>query len=449
MSGKYIPPHMRNKVESKESISNTPQRRKSGHSNLNLSIPEILSLPCPSRCREWMEVDEKVCMHHEYYTTTTTQVLADYFSSSAEFLDWLRVKRQPGDGNYHINCCFEKRIKDIKKTDDNHDVRYASLQDGVKDLFNRFLRYAADIDIGTGYVNSALDIANANGCFSFLDLGFAPDPNKGGNVYPKSMDDIVDLDGNPRFKVLTNDVVELARNKDIDIKNYFEDMPIQAGFDLVIVGITTSGSNQKKVDEMDELELKNLLHFSQLLLAFRHLKSGGQILIRMHLGLRLVDIHILALLLECFTGNFKFTKPLTEFAMRKTYWMRLEGFNPSADAVARLEQLIKAGCPAPYAPISRDDPNLLNNPILVTDSIEVLLDKYGTKMLQILNEMWKQQRSVLDGIMEGLTDRVCFRCRKGCRPCQKCRNVVLTTVLRAVHNVGLRLKQTHKNLLME
>ena len=75
----------------------------------------------------------------------------------------------------------------------------------AKPLFNRFLRYACDIDNGVHFAAKAAAIASERGSCWFLDFGFAPggmsemllaahpaiqgvgvtlDPAEGGNAFP-------------------------------------------------------------------------------------------------------------------------------------------------------------------------------------------------------------------------------------------------------------------------
>lgn len=463
MSAKYIPPHLRKSNEASTvavAMSQLSLAESKKVSVVNLSIPEILLLKCPIRCQPWILDNETVCEHHAFYRHERTTAISNFFASSPEFLPWLQVKRMDKDGDKLISQQFQRSKTNIRNGDEVQGGRSSSHQSNIPTLFNRFLRYAADIDNGTGYVANASKISEETKSFSFLDIGFAPggmvsllldahpsikgiginlDPAKGGNVFPEEL--ICD-----RFQVLTNDVIELARNPDLDFLSLFPDLGVSL-FDLVIVGITTSGSSQEKVDGVDELELKNLLHFSQLLLAFKYLKAGGQILIRMHLGLRLVDMHMLAFLLENFTGEAKSTKPLTEFAMRKTCWLSISGFVPSPDAVDRLSLLVQPDQASPYASVINGSEKL-NSAILIHENHQEMLKKYGSKMVAILEPMWYLQRRVIEAVMNGMKDKVCGYCRKGERPCSGCQRKVPPPILNAVVAVKTRLDSSSRNLLM-
>ena len=78
------------------------------------------------------------------------------------------------------------------------------------------------------------------------------------------------------------------------------------GFDFVIVGITIHQGHLLGRDEEEggimghANELKDRLHFAQLYFAFKYLKPGGMILMRHHMSVRLVDFHLLALMLSLF-----------------------------------------------------------------------------------------------------------------------------------------------------
>lgn len=52
--------------------------------------------------------------------------------------------------------------------------RWDSRQENIAPLFNRFLRYALDIDLGLGLVEHAVELARRQGSCRFLDIGFAP-----------------------------------------------------------------------------------------------------------------------------------------------------------------------------------------------------------------------------------------------------------------------------------
>ncbi|KAJ3318971.1 hypothetical protein HDV06_006786 [Boothiomyces sp. JEL0866] len=350
-----------------------------------------------------------------------------------EFVKWLRVKRLPQENRF-ISAVFRKKNVDTKTG------RYHSQVQATSDLFERFLRYAIDIDLGLNYVDKARGIEN----FKFLDIGFAPggmsylllkldntagvginlNVEKGGNVYPTNFDEM------DRYKVVIGDVIDIARQSckgetlaiglDITLPQ----------FDLCIIGITTSGSQQKK-EAQDELELKNMLYFSQFLVSLKSLKEGGSLLVRMHLGLRLVDLHLMTVLAKCFK-SLKSYKPMTEFAMRKTYWVYCEGYSKDQGIIDRLEVLVKS-TKNPYEinydslsmsqlslsdkPRSQkqllQDAELLN-PILITEPISEILKQYGEAIKSTQRQMWKQQRIILEQMMLGKYDRgnICSKCRR-------------------------------------
>jgi hypothetical protein len=469
---KYIPPHRRQKQQ-------------------EVSLQEILLLPCSARCKEWLFEGESVCLHHKFNRRKSTLKIAEYFNKEPVFIKWLQCKKQTGQGHPLINKCFARKVYSEQKEDQLFGKRSSSVQVKVCSLFNRFLRYAADIDNGTNYAAKAAAVANLNQDFCFLDLGFAPGgmvallldahpkirgigvnlaPEKGGNVYPLFLDHVYEnetflqaykrcqnqdlesmvgnlsFSGDKRFKSIEMDVIELAQSG-LDLLNLEGFKVNNAGLDLCIVGITTSGSNQE--GEMDELDLKNLLHFAQLLLGLKFLKPGGQLLIRLHLGLRLVDLHILALLLECFE-NHVVTKPYSEFAMRKTIWLHCDGYVYSQDAIDRITVLINQKDPYAESTVMDDSTGdyQLNNASLVNLSIDEIFSNYGEQILKLLAPMWEAQYLILMYIMQGKSARLCYECRSGRSDCTKCYDAAPLCVIEAVRKVNEKLSQTNENLIL-
>ncbi|KAJ3250917.1 hypothetical protein HK103_003055 [Boothiomyces macroporosus] len=433
------------------------------------TVEDILGYPCLNRCREWMQEDEIICKHHAFFYMNDTMEIAKYYSSSQlhnssndtlnepdddEFLKWLRVKRLPQENRF-ISAVFKKKNVDTKSE------RYHSQTKAIGDLFERFLRYAVDIDLGLNYVEKAKGIEN----FQFLDIGFAPggmsylllkldncrgvginlNVEKGGNVYPDNFNHM------DRYNVVIGDIIDIAR-QNLDAGIDFN----TPQFNLCIIGITTSGSQQKK-EAQDELELKNMLYFSQFLVSLKSLKENGSLLVRMHLGLRLVDLHLMTVLAKCFK-SLKSYKPMTEFAMRKTYWVYCEGYSRDQGIIDRLETLVRSP-KNPYeidydllevSKLSISQEKLsqkdtlrkaqLLNPILITEPVNEILKQYGQTIKAAQVDMWRQQRIILEQMMLGKFDRVCFNCRKR-SICNKCRRNVPAEIIQGVERVNEAIKQ--------
>ncbi|KAJ3268904.1 hypothetical protein HDV01_002103 [Terramyces sp. JEL0728] len=448
MSKKYIPPQKRVKPA---------------------TVEEILGYPCLNRCREWMQPDEVICKHHAFLYMKDTLEIAKYYSSANnpinnsndtlneldddEFIKWLRVKRLPQENRF-ISAVFRKRTTDTKTE------RYHSQVQATADLFERFLRYAVDIDLGLNYVSCANGIPDYN----FLDIGFAPggmsylllklnntsgvginlNVEKGGNVYPSNFDSM------DNFKVVVGDVIDIARQSCSPVSTNHAPVDFNIPqFNLCIIGITTSGSQQKK-EAQDELQLKNMLYFSQFLISLKSLKENGSLLVRMHLGLRLVDLHLMTVLVKCFKSSRSY-KPMTEFAMRKTYWVYCEGYQRDQGIIDRLQVLVNSTT-NPYEinydllemsklSLSEKKPQKeiladaeLQNPTLITESIHEILEKYGTNIKDTQRNMWRAQRTILEQMIQGKFDRVCFNCKKG-TICSKCRRNVPPEIIQGVEKV--------------
>lgn len=274
-------------------------------------------------------------------------ILAYYTARSAVFRHWTET-RQQGISNPYVSAFFEGKER-------GRDSGLRSSAQASKPLFNRFLRYACDIDNGVQFSARAAEIAERQGCCWFLDFGFAPGgmselllaahpavrgvgvtlaPEEGGNSYP---DDFASSKGG-RFVPVVADVIRMARDG-ASVAAAAGLPPDFPGFDLVIVGITI----HQKAEGEEYNELKDLLHLCQLALTWPAIRPGGACLMRMHLSLRLIDFHLLGFMLTHFAGDggptaghtpgagvAAATKPMSEFAMRKTFWVLYQGFDPAA-----------------------------------------------------------------------------------------------------------------------
>lgn len=128
----YIPPHRRNKQQSE--VRNQPESNQINH-----SLPKLLSIKCQQRCQEWMvpAISTSHCPHHIYLLNPITEAItAFYAGKSPKFMRWFTLKRIPTE---NIAKIFYKKLHYKKERKRDKDVDIAS-------LYNRFLRYAADID---------------------------------------------------------------------------------------------------------------------------------------------------------------------------------------------------------------------------------------------------------------------------------------------------------------
>lgn len=482
----------------------------SGSHAPHLTLKQLVELPCGKRCEEWMysDLDEEAakkaaqdvrntpshCPHHRYLLHPETLLIAQTFDEqsgkmdrrassgtgdktnqhhpSTIFYEWLLTRRYLAERNPNIQAMFSRRNAGFAKADVHG--RTDSKVQNIGPLFDRFIRYAADIDSGLGYVKFAKDQATANGDFTFIDIGFAPggmaalltdvhksvrgvgyslEPEKGGNVHPAKL-------GDGRFNPILGDVIALARDDEkVNLAHALPNGPGEKfpGFDFLIAGITTSGSDQAGEMSMDEVDLKDLLHFSQLYVAFKNLRTDGQgsLLMRMHLGLRAVELHILAFVLENFSShavvqpgypNAIGHKPLTEFAMRKTFWVFAKGFAPKPDAASRLKALLQADPKkilySPFRDKSLPESELLS--LFPKSTIPSLLNIYAEKATRILQPQWSAQLKSLRHLMASRdhSDKLCGRCRGHLMDghgsgkwCHKCERGMMPIVLDAIVRV--------------
>ena len=321
----------------------------------------------------------------------------------------------------------------------------------AKPLFNRFLRYACDIDGGTRYTARAAAIAEERGACWVLDWGFAPGgmaelllaahprihvvgvtlaPETGGNAFPP---EFAQGKGG-RFTCVIADVIAMARagERVVDAAAAAGLPPSFPGtFDLVIIGITIHDGD---AIGRGKVLLKDSLYLSQLALTWPCLRDGACLLTRMHMSLRLIDLHYAAWMMRHFrgcgndgggsgagAGVAAAAKPASEFAVRKTFWCLWEGFSSAAAAAhgseARLARAVAADAAGDGAYACAG--GRYATPALHDESVAAMLAEYGPALVALLEPAWRVQASAMEGLIAGLKDRFCSRHLAGrCRgPC--------------------------------
>lgn len=178
---------------------------------------------------------------------------------------------------------------------------------------------------------------------------------------------------------------------------------------------------------------------------------------RHHMSVRLVDFHFLALMLSLFkpelaitntmkqnsskTSSIKpapkenqiseleptilATKPMAEFAIRKTFWVVYQGFDRSScderGILGIMQELLHAEpLKGPYTLNEELESKPYFNPILCgrNQDLESLLAEYGEQAIRVLETVWQMQVVALQGFMDGKKDRFC-RYGNTCRQWQR------------------------------
>ena len=101
-------------------------------------------------------------------------MLRDFFSRSEVFASWEKTR---GDGwtNQNVANFFNKKKTSHDNERDRGKKGHGTDMRKIRQLFNRFYRYAYDINNGVDYVARAAKIAEETGSCDFLDFGFAPE----------------------------------------------------------------------------------------------------------------------------------------------------------------------------------------------------------------------------------------------------------------------------------
>jgi len=336
--------------------------------------------------------------------------LCEYYTKHDSVFAELQENKETGRDNKYVKTffAFKDKNKDSSRTH----------RENIPSLFRRFYRYAVDIDLGTNFVQNFVEMKGT----LFLEFGFAPGgmskllldrddafsgvgvtlpPGMGGNVYP---DDFLH---HPQYNAVEADVINLANS---GLENIEATLGTKM-MDLSIIGITI----HQPFDEFDHLD--HQLIYSQLYFSLLYLKDGGSLLIRHKIGLSLIHTHLMILFLELFDGEPVFHKPLTEFAIRKTYWVLWKGFNreklkegQTLEKCLHLLSEVLKGNRSGYD-YNGGETKEYYNACLITRSIEEVVEVHGQALLDLQHPMWVIQSQALKAYMNGKKDRPCRRGR--------------------------------------
>ena len=127
------------------------------------------------------------------------------------------------------------------------------------------------------------------------------------------------------------------------------------------------------------------------------------------------------MMLTCF-DKCHVGKPLTEFAIRKTFWILWTGFNINKckkyGFISKLYKLLhEPNNKPPYATerdYNSEKHGEYNNPMLVNLSSEKIIHEKGKLFLSVMEPMFECQLTALNDFCNGKRDRLCMRLNK-CR----------------------------------
>ena len=106
------------------------------------------------------------------------------------------------------------------------------------------------------------------------------------------------------------------------------------------------------------------------------------------------------------------TKPMAEFAIRKTYWVVYQGFDRGSceqrDVLGILLEMLRME-KHPYSLNEELEAMPYNNPNLCGrgEPLEKVLAEYGDQAIGVLETVWRMQVVALQGFMDGKKDRMC------------------------------------------
>merc|ERR1712228_437475 len=176
------------------------------------------------------------------------------------------------------------------------------------------------------------------------------------------------------------------------------------GFDLVIIGITL----HQDFNSNERLDHQILL--SELYIAFLTLNDGGSILIRHKIALDCIHQHILYIFLKCF-DDYQSGKPLTEFAIRKTFWILWKDFDKNKcqklKIVSGLRRLIHNFdiMRPPYGknPVTQQ----YFHPHMIEHTPQEIVDELDGGLVNVMDPVFEIQMKSLRSYCSGKKDRLC------------------------------------------
>merc|ERR1712228_829533 len=183
------------------------------------------------------------------------------------------------------------------------------------------------------------------------------------------------------------------------------------GFDLVIIGITL----HQDFNRNERLDHQILL--SELYIALLTLNDGGSILIRHKIALDCIHQHILYIFLKCF-DDYQSGKPLTEFAIRKTFWILWKGFDRNKCQKLKIVQGLRhlifnydGQCP-PYG--KNPKTQQYHNPHMIEQTPQQIVNELNGGLIKVMDPVFEIQMKSLRSYCSGKKDRLCSG-RKYCK----------------------------------
>lgn len=128
------------------------------------------------------------------------------------------------------------------------------------------------------------------------------------------------------------------------------------------------------------------LRFSQLVFALHRIKAGGSFVMLFH---KVDSPHTLNLIYKFhkFSASVKLFKPSKYHAMRSSFYLVAKGVNPhSVDALQAIDEWkqVWASCTL------RGE-----EPVIAADKVQIILDEFGEKYIEMCDPMWKIQLGAL------------------------------------------------------
>ncbi|KAJ3010781.1 hypothetical protein HKX48_007202 [Thoreauomyces humboldtii] len=287
----------------------------------------------------------------------------------------------------------------------------------VTPLFaNQFANAMEEVDDQSGRklrdVKRFLDLGSSPGGFSKWVLEHNPEAKGLGVTLPPEMDGLpmILAPPGPRYDFIYKDVTERPTEtwyQDPEQGTYSKEELASAVVpgprcDLVIAGCIYRDNQTANADRSGpppiRARARQLLSFSQLLVALRNLQDDGTLVIVSNMKPHLHNLEILCFLKELFHTLIP-VKPKQVHTIRSSYYLVALGFDASKGATSgaldRLESILGR------IAASESDKGVEGILLLEDDEAKVL-ERYGDFIMDFFQPLWESQMIAIDRKLAGL-----------------------------------------------
>ena len=301
-----------------------------------------------------------------------------------------------------------------RRTADNADIRTS------RGFFNLMQRIGNEMHETTGVMSlvdtrNILDLCMAPGGYSASALKFNPRASVSGATLPEQHGGhkLLVRDGfkGASVRVWQGDITSLVGDMNIDNGDIPEGHPdfgkfqkdeiwARQQFDLVFCDGQVLRNHSQDMAEYRQRREARRLTCSQLLIALRHVKVGGSIVILLHK----IDRWDTVLTLRAFDrfANIVLFKPLAGHRARSSFYLVAKNVQPNhKEALAGIQDWTKSWKNATFHTLTDDggeDASLgyENEDMILGQQVKEVMDEFGERLITLGENSWKIQKEAIE-----------------------------------------------------